>query len=819
MKNSLILFCVLLTSVALLLAGCSSSSDDDGSTEDDVSMTSPTADGATPGEGEPIVGNESQSETERDIDSVLLSPETAELAIGQTQQFTATPVDANGDPVLDAEVVWESIEDVGSITKDGVLTVGTKADTYDQGVKAIATLNGVSVESFIPVTINPGPPELIAVAEVEIVAGATKQLEVAVTDEYGNSVGGLEGVWTISDANAGTITETGLLVASEVVGGFIDLVQVEVVQDGTSQTAVASVTIIPGPLEQLIIAPDEVDIGIEMTQQFVAVGVDQFGNRIPDLSLEWSVENGGGTIDNDGLFTANNEPDLYKETVKVTAAAGEIGKSMMANVTVEPDRIAFVSDRKNDTPHIYTMDIDGNNIQQVTTAPVNAYVLSWSPDGRRIAWDAYTQGYSFIVAANDDGTWGDILTTMGDESECSWSPDGTKFAYTSWSDETESYEVFVMDIDGGNVTQITSTPNGDVYVPTWSPDGGSIVYDFTPEEQNGDIYVVDADGSNSKRLTHDLANDTSPVYSPDGSKIAFASDRNGNSDVYVMNANGSGLINLTQNASAHAFEPDWSLDGSQIVFVSNRDSPEEEFTEVYVIKSTGGVATRLTNDEAHAWVTRWAPRKSGLDLSKESIVIPNKSELARTLTVKKVTAEAREAVVKIETDKGTGSGFIIASDGLIMTNNHVIVDAEEITVYLDDGSSFEAKLRSREMIPDIALLEIEAEDLPYLELGDVGTLDLGEQVVVLGYPLASDSVSVTSGFVSSVDFDKGKGITWVKTDSAISPGNSGGPLLNLQGQVVGVISLKMVSVAVEGIGYAVSANTVEGYLPSLLAEE
>ncbi len=123
------------------------------------------------------------------------------------------------------------------------------------------------------------------------------------------------------------------------------------------------------------------------------------------------------------------------------------------------------------------------------------------------------------------------------------------------------------------------------------------------------------------------------------------------------------------------------------------------------------------------------------------------------------------------------------------------------------------------MTADLAAIQIEAEDLPYLGFGEVGSLELGDQLVVLGYPLNSESINMTSGFVSSVDYDKGKGITWVKTDSAINPGNSGGPLLNLQGQVVGVISLKMVSVAVEGIGYAVSANTVEGYLPSLLAEE
>lgn len=97
-------------------------------------------------------------------------------------------------------------------------------------------------------------------------------------------------------------------------------------------------------------------------------------------------------------------------------------------------------------------------------------------------------------------------------------------------------------------------------------------------------------------------------------------------------------------------------------------------------------------------------------------------------------------------------------------------------------------------------------------------MSLGQQVAVLGYPLKVEKVSVTSGLVSAIDFDNGRNITWVQTDSALNPGNSGGPLLNLQGQVIGVVSAKLVGFGVEGIGFAISANTVNTYLPQLKAE-
>ena len=208
----------------------------------------------------------------------------------------------------------------------------------------------------------------------------------------------------------------------------------------------------------------------------------------------------------------------------------------------------------------------------------------------------------------------------------------------------------------------------------------------------------------------------------------------------------------------------------------------------------GSNMTRLTTNSAQDYLPRWAPRKRGIEVTEASVIIPDASTL-RTKTVEKV----------------------IDPGGLVLTNNHVIKDAEKITVYLEDGTSYTGTVEARDLVHDLALVKIEATNLPYLELGDLSQAGLGQQAIVLGYPLGEEDITVTSGLVSSIKFDSGRNITWVQTDSAINPGNSGGPMLNLQGQVIGIVSAKMVGIAVEGLGFAISANTVNTYLPQLEA--
>jgi serine protease Do len=189
------------------------------------------------------------------------------------------------------------------------------------------------------------------------------------------------------------------------------------------------------------------------------------------------------------------------------------------------------------------------------------------------------------------------------------------------------------------------------------------------------------------------------------------------------------------------------------------------------------------------------------------------------MTAQEATARVSQSVVRIETDLVAGSGFIVDAAGLILTNNHVISGAEEITVYLKDGATYAGTVDARDMVRDLALVSINASELSPLELGDLSEVGLAEQVIVLGYPLGGENITVTSGLVSAIEFDSGRNITWVQTDSAINPGNSGGPLLDLQGRAIGVVSAKTVGWGIEGVGFAISANTVKTYLPRLQAGE
>ena len=338
-------------------------------------------------------------------------------------------------------------------------------------------------------------------------------------DQHGNSLTSVDLTWTLHDTNAGSLTPSGVLTAGEVAQSFPDTLEVRATQGDLVSTAGADVTITPGSLEQVVIAPGSVELGMEMTQQFVAVGADRFGNHIPGFDFIWSVEAEGGTIDADGLFTAGGEPGTYDETVRAEVAQGDVTRSATASVTIEPDRIAFISDREDDQLDIYTMNVDGTNVQRVTRDPASEFYLSWSPNDRRIVFEVFDG----IVAVNDDGDWSVLLVEdSGDTIHRwpEWSPDGGKVILVRipsfFAEDNPTNDVFVFDIDGGNATRLTDTTDGDEFVPRWSPDGTKIAYDFTPIAGEGDIYVMNVDGTDVQRLTTDPANDTEPMWSPDG---------------------------------------------------------------------------------------------------------------------------------------------------------------------------------------------------------------------------------------------------------------------------------------------------------------
>jgi serine protease Do len=172
---------------------------------------------------------------------------------------------------------------------------------------------------------------------------------------------------------------------------------------------------------------------------------------------------------------------------------------------------------------------------------------------------------------------------------------------------------------------------------------------------------------------------------------------------------------------------------------------------------------------------------------------------------------------------GLGTGFVIDKNGTILTNNHVVGDANTIQVKLSDGRELEAKVVGTDPPTDVAVVRIEAKDVRPLPLGDSDALDVGDWVVAIGNPFGL-SHTVSAGIVSAkgrtkedVQLDPAGYYDFLQTDASINPGNSGGPLLDLKGEVVGINSAIRGGGA-QGIGFAIPINMVKQLLPMLLRD-
>jgi len=167
--------------------------------------------------------------------------------------------------------------------------------------------------------------------------------------------------------------------------------------------------------------------------------------------------------------------------------------------------------------------------------------------------------------------------------------------------------------------------------------------------------------------------------------------------------------------------------------------------------------------------------------------------------------------------RGTGSGVIISPDGYILTNNHVAGAADDIRVKLSDGREFKARRIGVDSETDLAVVKVEAQNLPFARLGDSSKLEQGEWVVALGSPFGLDQ-TMTAGIVSAIGRQLGGTYdNYIQTDASISPGNSGGPLVNMNGEVVGINTMIYTrSGGSEGIGFSIPSNMAKKVQEQLL---
>jgi serine protease Do len=161
-----------------------------------------------------------------------------------------------------------------------------------------------------------------------------------------------------------------------------------------------------------------------------------------------------------------------------------------------------------------------------------------------------------------------------------------------------------------------------------------------------------------------------------------------------------------------------------------------------------------------------------------------------------------------EVQRGVGSGFIISDDGYVMTNAHVVEGADEVTVTLTDRREFKAKVLGADKRSDVALLKVEARNLPSLRIGDSNRIRVGEWVIAIGSPFNLEN-TVTAGIISAKARDTGEYLPLIQSDVAVNPGNSGGPLINMRGEVIGINSqIATLSGAYNGISFAVPIDEV-----------
>ncbi|MBO5892303.1 MAG: trypsin-like peptidase domain-containing protein [Oscillospiraceae bacterium] len=197
-----------------------------------------------------------------------------------------------------------------------------------------------------------------------------------------------------------------------------------------------------------------------------------------------------------------------------------------------------------------------------------------------------------------------------------------------------------------------------------------------------------------------------------------------------------------------------------------------------------------------------------------------------TMTPSQVYNQNVGAVVTITTNSASGSGFILTDDGYVVTNYHVIENANQVQVSLSDSksSSYVAKIVGYDVAHDVAVLKIEATDLPHVVLGSSNSLAVGDQITVIGNPLGELSYTQTVGYISGKDrgiSTDNTMINMLQTDASINSGNSGGPMFNMNGEVVGIITAKYSGTSasgasIEGIGFAIPIDDVAQKIYALI---
>ncbi|GEM_PF-746501 len=253
-------------------------------------------------------------------------------------------------------------------------------------------------------------------------------------------------------------------------------------------------------------------------------------------------------------------PSVAVDQTPPTPVSGSTGEEMPAG------RMAFMGPY-GPSVQVFVMNADGSGLRLVSDGERESVFPSLSPDGTRVAYTVQVENSLDLVVTEIESGETDRLTESPEfELQPVWSPDGSKLAFLSNINGT--FDLFVMDADGSNVRPLVQLPESDERLGGWSPDGSKIVFVSETQTEQA-IMVVDVESGEVQELTRRAGVEANPTYSPDGTRIAFYSDRarpGEDLELYVMGADGSDVRPLTDDPQAPSFFPVWSPDGRWIAY-------------------------------------------------------------------------------------------------------------------------------------------------------------------------------------------------------------------------------------------------------------
>jgi len=515
---------------------------------------------------------------------------STQLSVGSTIQLTATPKDAAGRPLV-RPTTWRSLRpSVATVSESGLVLAVAPGEATIQ-----ATSEGVAGQATITILAIPVHGVTVTPDTVTLETGASYLLHAVATDQNGAELTDRAQQWESLNPQVATVDATGRLTA--VAEGFA---VVRATIEGIS--AEARIFVRPIAVDRVVLSETSLELEIGDVAMLSARVLAANGAELTGRLVYW------GSSEPSVVSVASNGRLEARSSGTVTLTVASEGRETHATVKVDvPPTQSLIFDRTSAAgQQIFVRDRLGNltrmNAGNVSSQPAP------SPDGRRFAFvvvqlDQTTRELQHdLYIVDRDGLNIRWLTRMaGTESEPAWSPDGTKIAYSGSVTNGSDQDIFVVNVDGSNVVNLTpNTPLSIDLSPAWSPDGKTIAYASIAPVGGSHIYIMNADGSGRRRLDGGATlNARHPTWSPDGASIAWSRSVQGSTtgmDIVIANLAG-------QEQSVLALPGDqvdaaWSADGRHFAYSEMVGGVWNVFT----MRSDGAIARQRAVGGNPAWI-------------------------------------------------------------------------------------------------------------------------------------------------------------------------------------------------------------------------